>query len=342
MKNKVNIGLIGVGEIGKLHAEHLVHRVCGANLVSIAERKEKIDATKDFAESLEIPTITDDYREILNDKKIEAVAICSSTDTHAQIVIEAAKAGKHIFCEKPIDHDINKANKAFEEVAKAGVKFQVGFNRRFDPNFAQVKQNILANKIGEPHLIHIISRDPEPPSLDYIKISGGIFMDQTIHDFDMIRFLIDSEVEELFTYGEVKIDPNIGLAGDIDTLLIVLKFKNGVIGTIDNSRKSVYGYDQRVEVFGSAGSIITENQTPYRTIISNIEGIHAPKPLYFFLERYKESYIIEMQAFINAILTNKPVPVSGIDGKMPMLMALAAKKSLEEKRIVKLSEIEEI
>lgn len=336
---RVNIGVIGIGRIGRLHAEHLAFRIPGANLVSIAERKEVISAAREFAKRLGVPKVTENYQEILNDKEIEAVVVSTPTDTHSQIIIEAAKAGKHIFCEKPIDHELGKIDGALKAVEKAGVKLQVGFNRRFDPNFAQVKSAILDGKVGDPHFIHIISRDPAPPSLDFIKTSGGLFIDMTIHDFDMARFLVGVEAEELFVYGSVMVDPNIGKVGDIDTALTVLKFENGVIGTIVNSRKAVYGYDQRVEVFGSGGSIYTENQTPTRTVFSDTEGIHTPKPLYFFMERYVESYIREMQAFIDAIINDTQTPVSGIDGRIAVVMALAAQKSYQERRIVKLSEI---
>lgn len=336
---KVNIGVIGVGRIGKLHAEHLAFRIPRANLVSIAERKEAISAARDLAKRLGVFKVTENYHEILNDKEIEAVVICTSTDSHPQIIMEAAEHRKHIFCEKPIARELNKVDGALRAVKKAGIKFQVGFNRRFDPNFAQVKQAILEGKVGKPWLVHIISRDPAPPSLDYIKVSGGLFMDMTIHDFDMARFLIGAEVEELFVYGDVMVDPNIAELGDIDTAIISLKFENGVIGTIDNSRKAVYGYDQRVEVFGSGGSIYAENQTPSRTVLSNIEGVHTPNPLRFFIERYTESYIKEMQAFIDAIINDTETPVSGIDGRVPIVMALAAQKSYQERRPVKLSEI---
>lgn len=335
----VNIGVIGLGRIGKLHAEHLALRIPEANLVSIAEIKEQIDAAKIFAERLGVTKVVEDHNELLNDKDVDAIVVCSPANTHFQIISEAAKAGKHIFCEKPIDHDLSKVDKALRAIKRAGVKFQVGFNRRFDPNFAQVRQAILEGKVGKPYFIHIVSRDPAPPPLEYIKTSGGIFVDMTTHDFDMARFLIGSEVEEVFACGEAMIDPSIAKAGDIDTALTVLKFKNGTIGTIDNCRKASYGYDQRVEVFGSLGSIATENQTSHRTVVSNSDGVHTPTPLHFFLERYTESYIREMRAFIDAIINDAPTPVSGIDGRIPIVMAMAAKKSYLEKRIVKLKEI---
>ena len=337
---RINVGMIGLGRIGKLHAEHLALRIPEANLAAISEIKEQLDAAKDFAKRFHVQKVTEDYHEILRNPNIDAVVICTPTNTHSQIIAEAAEAGKHIFCEKPIAHDLSSVDEALAAVRQAEVKFQIGFNRRFDPNFVQVKQNIQEGTIGQPRFIHLISRDPEPPPLNFIKTSGGIFMDMSIHDFDMARFLIGSEVEEIFVYGGVTVDPAIGKLGDIDTALIVLKFENGVIGTIDNCRQAVYGYDQRVEVFGSCGSIATENITPHRTIISNGEGIHTPNPLNFFMERYTESYIAEMQAFIGAVLNDTPTPVSETDGRIPIVMALAAKKSYLEKRTVKLIEID--
>lgn len=339
---RINVGVIGLGRIGKLHAEHLALRIPEANLAAISEIKKQLDAAKDFAERFRVPQVTKDHHEILRNPDIDAVVICTPTNTHSQIIAEAAQAGKHIFCEKPIAPELSSVDEALAAVRQAGVKFQVGFNRRFDPNFAQVKRDILEGKAGIPlHSIHIVSRDPAPPSLEFIKGSGGIFMDMTIHDFDMARFLMDSEVEELSAFGSVMIDPKIGEAGDIDTALTVLTFVGGTICTIDNSRRAVYGYDQRVEVFGGGGSIATENQTLYRTVISNYEGIHTPKPLDFFMERYTESYIAEMQAFVEAILNDTPTPVSGTDGRIAIVMALAAKKSYLEKRTVKLIEVEQ-
>jgi myo-inositol 2-dehydrogenase/D-chiro-inositol 1-dehydrogenase len=271
--------------------------------------------------------------------EIEAVVICSSTDTHAQITQEAAGAGKHIFCEKPIDLDLERIDKTLRAVDRAGVKFQVGFNRRFDPNFRRVRQMVADGSIGNPEVLRITSRDPGPPPLDYIRVSGGIFLDMTIHDFDMARFLIDSEVESLYAVGQVRVDPAIGEAGDIDTAVITLEFENGVIGTIDNSRRAVYGYDQRVEVFGSAGVVMVGNETPDRHVHLNAQGSHGPLPLHFFLERYTESYLAELQAFLQAVVEDGDVPVGGQDGRIPVVMGLAAGRSLRERRPVRLDEV---
>ncbi|MGE5642747.1 MAG: inositol 2-dehydrogenase, partial [Byssovorax cruenta] len=249
----LRFGVIGAGRIGKIHAENLATRIPGAQVSAIADVDLK--AAQDLTDRLHVPMALEDYHAILSDPNIDAVAICSSTDTHADIIVEAARAGKYIFCEKPIAYDLEKIDAALEEVDKAGVKLQIGFNRRFDPNFRKVRTMIAEGKIGTPHIIRITSRDPAPPPLSYVKVSGGMFLDMTIHDFDMARYLSGSEVEEIYAVAGVMVDPAIGEAGDVDTAIITLRFANGAIGTIDNSRKAIYGYDQRVEVFGSNGMI---------------------------------------------------------------------------------------
>lgn len=336
-REKIRFGVIGAGRIGKLHAENLATRIPEVEVSTIADLN--LVAAESTAAHLHISKVTQDYLEILADPTIEAVAICSSTDMHAQMVIEAAQAGKHIFCEKPIDHNLAKIDAALEAVEKAGVKLQIGFNRRFDPNFRKVFQMIREGKIGEPHILRITSRDPAPPPVEYVKVSGGMFLDMTIHDFDMARYLMCSEVTQVYAAAGVKVDPKIGEAGDIDTAVVTLHFENGAIGTIDNSRQAVYGYDQRVEVFGSQGMVAASNNTSDSHIYSNQDGVHSAKPLYFFLERYTESFLSEMREFVASILQGSPTPVQGIDGRIPVLMGLAARKSYEENRPVKLSEI---
>lgn len=336
--NKVILGVIGVGRIGRLHAEHLAFRLPEAECRAVAD--VNAEAAKACAEALNIPHWYDDYRQILADPAIQAVVICSSTDTHAQIIEEAAAAGKHIFCEKPVDHSLEKIDRALNAVAETGVLLQIGFNRRFDPNFAAVKEAITEGRVGDPHILRITSRDPAPPSVDYLKVSGGLFLDMTIHDFDMARFLAGSEVTRVHAVGGVRVNPEIGAIGDIDTAVITLEFENSLIGTIDNSRQAAYGYDQRVEVFGSEGVIATENNTPSRTVWSNRNGVHQPLPLHFFLERYTESYILEMREFVRCVKTGETPSVTGIDGRAPVVIALAAKRSLTEGRPVALSEVE--
>ncbi len=338
MGSKVTVGLIGAGRIGRLHARHLALQIPEAELIAVAD--VVLEAAQQCAAEFGIPRAVQDPQEVLEDPEIEAVVICSSTDTHTRFIEAAAAAGKHIFCEKPIDVDLGRIDRALAAVERAGVKLQVGFNRRFDPSFHRAREVVASGRIGQPHLLRITSRDPEPPPIDYIRVSGGIFLDMTIHDFDMARYLIGSEVEEVYATGGVMVDPAIGEARDIDTAVVVLRFENGVIGTIDNSRRAVYGYDQRVEVFGSEGVVAVGNRTPDAVTIGDAEGIHGPLPLYFFIERYVDAYVAEMKAFIRCILEDTDPPVTGLDGRVPVVMAYAARRSLEENRPVRLQEVD--
>jgi myo-inositol 2-dehydrogenase/D-chiro-inositol 1-dehydrogenase len=336
-EKKLRIGIIGAGRIGRVHAESLAFRIPEAAPSAIADING--DAAQEVAERCGIPRVATDSREILNDPAIDAVLICSPTETHANLIVGAARAGKHVFCEKPIDHSLSNIDRALQEVKRSGVKLQVGFNRRFDANFVRVHNAIMQGEIGTPHLMHIVSRDPGPPPLSYIKTSGGIFLDMTIHDFDMARFLVGDEVDSIYATGGVRVDPEIGKAGDLDTAVIVLQFKNGVIGTIDNSRKAAYGYDQRVEILGSKGAIATENCYPNQAILSTAAAIQRDLPLNFFMERYTESFITELRAFVQAVVLDQPVPVNGIDGRVAVVMALAARKSYDERRPVQLEDV---
>lgn len=334
---KLHFGIIGAGRIGRVHAENLAFRLPEAEIVAITDVNR--EAAQQVATRCNIPAVAGSAEEIFSNPQIEAVLICSSTDTHAGLIVQAAKAGKHIFCEKPISLDLAKIDTALAAVKSAGVQLQIGFNRRFDANFARVRNAVASGEIGAPSLMHIISRDPAPPPISYVRVSGGMFVDMTIHDFDMARFLIGDEVEEIYTAGGVMVDPEIGKAGDIDTALIVLRFRNGVIGSIDNSRKAVYGYDQRVEILGSAGKIATENCYPNQAVISGAETVHRDLPLNFFMERYTDSFVNEMRSFAASVLESRPTAVTGIDGRIPVVMAIAARKSYDEHRPVRLSEI---
>ncbi len=333
----LNIGLIGAGRIGKIHGESIATRVPQARLAGVADID--LPVAEELAGRFGVPALKD-YRALLEDPDVKAVAICSATDTHARIIREAARAGKHIFCEKPIDHSLEKIDAALAAVEESGVKLMVGFNRRFDPNFRKVREMVADGAVGETHILRITSRDPAPPPIDYIKVSGGIFLDMTIHDFDMARYLIGREVEEIFVAAGVRIDPAIGQAGDVDTAVITLRFADGTIGTIDNSRQAVYGYDQRVEVFGSEGMVAVANNKPDTHVFANAGGVHSAKPLYFFLERYMDSYIAEMGEFVDSVLKGQDPPVTGKDGRIPVVMGLAAWRSYQEKRPVLLSEFE--
>jgi len=324
MKN-LTFGIIGAGRIGKLHADNLLNRVEGARLKAITD--PFLD--EDWAASRNIPLTGKDHRIMLEDPEIDAILIGSPSTEHAPQLIECAQAGKHIFCEKPIALNPEIIRNALAEVDKSGVKLQVGFNRRFDPNFSAVQQQVASGALGDPHIIRITSRDPAPPPAEYVAGSGGMFLDMTIHDFDMARFLSGGEVTEVHAYGTVLVDPEIGKAGDIDTAVISLKFDNGALGIIENSRKAVYGYDQRIEVFGSKGTALADNNTPTSMVVFNESGIIRDKPFYFFLERYEKAFVAEMQAFVDAIREDKPTLVSGKDGLVPVLIAMAAKESLK-------------
>jgi myo-inositol 2-dehydrogenase/D-chiro-inositol 1-dehydrogenase len=338
VREKVGIGIIGAGRIGRVHAENLMYRIPEADLIAISDLY--VDAAEKAASELGIPAAYQDHRRILDDERVDAVLVCSSTDTHARFIEEAAEAGKQIFCEKPIALDLGEIDRALAAVEQAGVKLQIGFNRRFDPNFRRVQEAVAAGEIGSPQILRITSRDPAPPPIDYVRVSGGMFLDMTIHDFDMARYLIGSEVERVYTAAGVLVDPAIGQAGDVDTALVTLHFANGVLGVIDNSRQAVYGYDQRVEVLGSAGCVTADNNYPNTAWVSDARSVRRDLPLNFFMERYTESYVAEIGAFVSCIVDDSPPPVSGYDGRAPVVMGYAAGKSLAEGRPVSLSEVD--
>ena len=312
----INIGIIGAGRIGRVHGESISKFVPNAKVKAIADPFLN-DNTIAWANALGITETYTDYKKILADKDIQAVLICASTDMHSPLSIEAIQAGKHVFCEKPIDHDVNKIKEVLDVVNASGLKYQVGFNRRFDHT----------------------SRDPEAPPIEYVKVSGGIFLDMTIHDFDMVRYLSGSEVTEVFAVGSVTVDPAIGEAGDIDTAVITLKLANGATAVIDNCRKAVYGYDQRAEVFGTKGAIAISNDSNSNAVFSGEEGVVAEKPMYFFLERYMMAYAHEVKSFVDAIENDTETEVNANDGLQPVLIGLAAKKSVQEGRPVTIKEI---
>ena len=336
----INVGIIGAGRIGQVHMKSIMTGVPEAKVLAVADPFMK-DEVASWLESVGVEKITKDYHEILNDPRIDAVLICASTDQHAPLSIEAIRAGKHVFCEKPVDHLASRIEevKAALAASPKKLKYQVGFNRRFDHNYRAMHDAVAAGKIGKVEFIRISSRDPEPPSPAYVAVSGGIFLDMMIHDLDMLRYLSGDEVEEVTAYGANLVDPAIGEAGDVDTVVISAKLKGGALATIDGCRKAVYGYDQRGEVFGSEGCIASSNDAANNTVLSTVNGIISEKPLWFFLERYMGAYQAEIRSFIDCIV-NDTEPEAGIeDGLISVQLAAACKKSMDEHRPVKLSEI---
>ncbi|MGA8941141.1 MAG: inositol 2-dehydrogenase [Thermoactinomyces sp.] len=337
MGKKITVGVVGAGRIGKLHMNNMKN-MPQVRLKTVSD--VFADDLKDWFAESGAEKLTRDYREIVNDPEIDAVFICTSTDTHTEIIMEAASAGKHIFCEKPISFSEEETLKAYDAVQKADVKFQVGFNRRYDRNFHKVKQLVEEKAIGDLHILKITSRDPNPPSLDYVSRSGGIFMDMTIHDFDMARYISGSEVEEVHVLGGTLINPKIAELGDVDTAIITLKFANGAMGVIDNSRQAVYGYDQRLEAFGSKGSAQVNNETGSRVDLLLEDGVKGDNPLYFFLERYNDAFIREVKEFLEAIINDREITTTFKDGIMAQRIARAASESLESGKPAKVKGLE--
>jgi myo-inositol 2-dehydrogenase/D-chiro-inositol 1-dehydrogenase len=334
----MSIGVIGAGRIGKIHIENILRRIPEVSLKSVVDLKIDNDL-KSWANKIGIPNLVDNPSDIINDSELDAIIIASSTNSHSDLIQKAANAQKSIFCEKPIDVDLTKIKETLNIVNKQGIKLMIGFNRRFDRNFKRINELIASGQIGDPQIVKITSRDPSPPSIDYIKVSGGLFLDMTIHDWDMARYQCHSEVEEVYATGSVLVNQDIGNAGDIDTAVSILKFTNGALGVIDNTRQAVYGYDQRVEVFGSQGCLIADNEATNTVSIYNAECTTIDKIPSFFMERYIDSYYAELKYFFECIAKNKDPKPDGDDGLKNVLVALAAKKSLEENRPIKISEI---
>ncbi len=331
----VRIAVLGTGRIGRLHASLLAREVPGARLAAVGD----VNADSARACAAELGVRAGSVDEILADQNIDAVAVCSSTDTHVDISVQAAKAGKAVFCEKPLSLDLLRVDEVLAAVAETGVPFMVGFNRRFDPAHQAVRDAVHAGEVGEVHLVKITSRDPAPPPPEYVRVSGGIFLDMTIHDFDMARYITGSEVVEVYARGEVRVDPRIGEENDVDTAVVVLTHADRTITVIDNSRQAVYGFDQRVEAFGSAGVALSENPRTHSTIVLN-SGRASAQPLpWFFLDRYLASYQREWAAFVDYVRDGGDSPVPGSAGRAPVAIGLAAWRSLRERRPVRLDEI---
>lgn len=333
----LRIGVIGVGRIGRMHAALLARQIPGAAVAAVQDADDK--SARETADALGVPAAAD-VDELLANPEVDAVAICSSTETHADLIVAAANAAKPIFCEKPVSLDLAEVDRALASVEDAGVPFQIGFNRRFDPAHAAVAAAVADGSVGDPHLVRITSRDPAPPPMAYVRGSGGIFLDMTIHDFDMARFVTGSEVVEVFARGAVRIDPGFADADDVDTAVVVLVHENGCLTTIDNSRQAVYGYDQRVEVFGSAGAAASDNPLAHTAAVWTAGGTEAATLPYFYLERYTPSYLREWEAFVSAVSSGTTPPVTVRDARAPMAIGLAAWRSAREGRPVRVEEVE--
>lgn len=339
MEKKFTAGLIGAGRMGKIHIKNIVHQIPEVKLKIVADIKTD-SQLKDWIKDMGIPNFTQDAEDIFKDPEINIVIIASSTPSHTEYIQKAARAKKDVFCEKPIDTEIPRIKQTLDIVKEEEIKLMIGFNRRFDKNFKRVKQMVTEGQIGVPQIIKVTARDPAVPPIDYVKSSGGMFIDMTIHDWDMACYQVESEVQEVYAHGAVLVDPEIGKVGDIDTAAIILKLKNGAIGMIDNSRQAVYGYDQRVEVFGSKGCAIADNEHPNTVRLYTTEKVEEDNIPYFFLERYMDSYAAELQYFVECLQNNMDPKPNGEEGLQNVVVALAVQKSYEENRPVKISEIE--
>jgi myo-inositol 2-dehydrogenase/D-chiro-inositol 1-dehydrogenase len=331
----IRIGLIGAGRIGRLHAELLARRVPGAAVGVVYDVHTPFAA--EVSALLGVPVAATVDEVLASD--VDAVAVCSSADTHVDLMVAAAAAGKAVFCEKPVSLDLDELERGLDAIESHGVPFQVGFNRRFDPAHASVQEAVAAGRIGEPHLVRISSRDPEPPSLEYVRTSGGLFLDMMIHDFDMARFVTGSEVVEVFARGGVRVAPAFAEAGDIDTALVTLVHASGCLTAIDNCRATAYGFDQRVEAFGSDGMAASENPPAHSGMLMTADGAHRPPLPHFFLERYLPSYEREWLAFVSALQAGTAPPVGVPDARAPLVIGLAAWQSVREGRAVRLDEV---
>lgn len=325
---KVHAGIIGLGRAGQMHLKNLM-TIPEIEIEQVAD--VFIENVSSHLNDIGITNQTRDYHDILNNPKVDTVFIFTSTNTHEEIVTAAAKAGKNIFCEKPLSMNLveEASLNVLREVKKAGVKLQIGFNRRMDPQFRNIYEIVRMGKIGTPQVVKITSRDPDLLPHDLIQRIGGLLFDFTMHDFDMARYMMNSNITEVYAKGGTLIDPTLKDIDDIDTLALVLQFENGTYGLIDNSRRAVYGYDQRVEVFGSEGMLKAENVSSSTVELYNNKHEELAKPLPIFKQRYHEAYLAEMHAFVRAILEDEPLVAQGRDVIMAQRAAIAAKKSLE-------------
>jgi len=336
MGRRVNLAVVGTGRMGRVHVRNVAQLIPEANLVALCDLR--LEVAQALADELGIRRVVKDHRDLLTDKDIEAVLVTASTDAHAAIMKDWAKAGKHIFCEKPLAMDLASIDEVLRVVKESGVKLQVGFNRRFDRSFRRVREIVASGRLGRPSLLRITNRDPEVPAMEFMRLSGGMFLDMTIHDFDMARFQV-GEVEEVYAAGCVLIEPALAELGDIDTGAVILKFAGGALGLIDNSRKAVYGYDQRLEVFCAEGVAMAENESETTLSMGDVDGFHASRLPHFFMQRFASCYVDEVRQFLECVRDDRPVPITGADGRAAVVLGHAAFKSMRENRPVRVSEI---
>lgn len=330
----LKLGLFGAGRIGRVHAENIVRRIPQGELKTVVDPAITEEGMEYFR-NLGVGLIEHDPGKIFGDPDIGGVVICSPTTSHAELIAGAAKAGKHIFCEKPIHVDVDTIREILGVVDREGVKFQVGFNRRFDHNYRAMHDAIASGRIGIPQIINLTSRDPAPPPLEFLRNSGGIFLDLGVHEFDLIRYLSGCEVESVYATGSVLVDPEIASVGDVDTAIVNMKLTSGALASVDLSRGACYGYDQRGEVLGSLGSVHTRNDIGSTLSVGTPTGVLSEGPLYSFVERYRDSFVAEVTSFIEAITGGRPTEVPGVYGIPPVQVALAADRSLRTGRPVK-------
>jgi len=325
----LKVGLLGAGRIGQVHAANIVGHA-GCELVAVSDKFE--DAAANLAATYGVKAMSTD--EILNGSTVDVVLIATSTDTHANLIEAATAAGKAVLCEKPVDLDLARAQSCLKTTAAHKQPIMIGFNRRFDPNFAALKRAFDQGEIGKGELLTITSFDPAPPPVSYIAVSGGIFRDMAIHDFDMACWIFGGLPEKVSASGSSIVDPEIGKAGDLDTAIITLTFAGGRMAVIKNSRRAVYGYDQRIELLGSEGLLSAQNVLESTVEKITSAGAQSAKPEYFFLERYARAYQNEWAAFVDAVEKGGDLPVTLEDGINALIVAEAAAKSAHESRSI--------
>ncbi|MHA3916331.1 inositol 2-dehydrogenase [Halovulum sp. GXIMD14793] len=330
----LKVGLLGAGRIGNVHARtisaHHSSMLCAVS-DAFSENAEKLAA--------EFGTKARTSDDILADPEIDAVLIATPTDTHSDLIEAATKAGKAVLCEKPVDLSLERAMACQASVETTGQPVMIGFNRRFDPSFGALKTALQAGEIGKAELLSITSFDPAPPPVDYIKVSGGLFRDMMIHDFDMVNFIMGDAPVSVTAKGSSVVDPAIGAAGDVDTAVVTLTYADGRIAVIKNSRRAAYGYDQRIELLGSEGLLQAQNMLENTVIKSTADGVTGAKPTYFFLERYMPAYQAEWASFVDALKTGAPMPVTLKDGVDALRMAEAATQSAQGGQTVNLADV---